>query len=256
MLYEVKYNYGESNQVCHSDDNFDPKTEVIVKAAKGVHLAQIIRRVDDDLVAEGEIQYIAERQDFDRQHDLQDEAIDVKLDIKQIVRDLGLPMKIVEVYYSLDKGQLFVSFVAENRVDFRELLKILAGKYRTRIELRQIGAKDAAQRLGGIGPCGRPLCCSEFLVEFPPVSIKFAKNQSLSLNQSKLSGLCGKLMCCLSYENDFYTEAQKAFPDYGKRVRTEQGEGKVIGLNVLMGKVKVRFADSVQDIDVKEVEVI
>ena len=138
-------------------------------------------------------------------------------------------------------------------MDFRALLKELAATFRTRIELRQIGARDAAKMYGGVGPCGRPLCCSEFIYEFPNVSIKMAKNQSLSLKQSKLNGLCGRLMCCLSYEDEFYREARKNFPDFGEYITTSEGEGKVIGLNILNNKVKLRLDHTIKEFDVSEV---
>ena len=141
-------------------------------------------------------------------------------------------------------------------VDFRKLLKDLASTFKTRIELRQIGSRDVAKIYGGIGPCGRPLCCSEFMGEFPNVSIKMAKNQALSLNQNKLNGLCGRLMCCLTYEDDFYRQAKKNFPDFGDTIKTVDGEARVIGLNILGNTVKVRKDSLVRDYDVSEIEVV
>src|SRR5690606_225628 len=130
-------------------------------------------------------------------------------------------------------------FTAEGRVDFRELVKDLASVFRTRIELRQIGVRDEAKLLGGIGPCGRMLCCSTFLGDFEPVSIKMAKDQNLSLNPTKISGLCGRLMCCLKYENDDYEIAKEGMPDIGDLSMTPEGEGKVVGLNVLERLIQV-----------------
>ncbi|HCE12736.1 MAG TPA: signal peptidase, partial [Enterococcus sp.] len=132
---------------------------------------------------------------------------------------------------------------AEGRIDFRELVKDLANVFHTRIELRQIGVRDEAKLLGGIGPCGRKLCCATFLGDFIPVSIKMAKDQGLSLNPTKISGLCGRLMCCLKYENEEYEQAKKEMPDRGKEVETPDGKGRVVGLDLLSRVVKVRLHD-------------
>lgn len=160
---------------------------------------------------------------------------------KEKIRDHGLEMKLIRVEYTFDRSKMIFYFTADGRVDFRELVKDLASIFRTRIELRQIGVRDEAKILGGIGPCGRQLCCSTFLGDFMPVSIKMAKDQGLSLNPTKISGLCGRLMCCLKYENDEYEAAKKELPDYGKEVITPDGKGRVVGLNLLSRIVKVRL---------------
>lgn len=152
-----------------------------------------------------------------------------------------LDMKLIDVEYTFDRNKLIFYFTAEGRVDFRGLVKDLASVFRTRIELRQIGVRDEAKMLGGIGPCGRLLCCSTFLGDFDPVSIKMAKDQNLSLNPSKISGLCGRLMCCLRYESDAYEEAKREMPDIGQKVNTPEGEGKVVGLNLLERVLEVRL---------------
>ena len=144
-----------------------------------------------------------------------------------------LDMKLVDVEYTFDRNKIIFYFTADGRVDFRELVKDLAAIFRTRIELRQIGVRDEAKMLGGIGPCGRMLCCSTFLGDFEPVSIKMAKDQNLSLNPTKISGLCGRLLCCLKYENDEYESAKKALPDLGQMIDTPLGSGKVVGVNIL-----------------------
>lgn len=160
---------------------------------------------------------------------------------KKKIRDRNLEMKLVGVEYTLDRSRMIFYFTADGRVDFRELVKDLAGEFRTRIELRQIGVRDEAKLLGGLGPCGRPLCCSTFLGDFIPVSIKMAKDQGLSLNPTKISGLCGRLMCCLKYENEEYEAAKKEMPDYGKEIVTPDGKGRVVGLNLLSRIVRVRL---------------
>jgi len=154
-----------------------------------------------------------------------------------------LDMKLVDVEFTFDRNKIVFYFTAEGRVDFRNLVKDLASIFRTRIELRQIGVRDEAKMLGGIGPCGRMLCCSTFLGDFEPVSIKMAKDQNLSLNPSKISGLCGRLMCCLKYENDEYEEAKQLMPDIGSRIDTPEGPGRVVGLNLLERLLQVQLSN-------------
>lgn len=157
------------------------------------------------------------------------------------VTEHQLDMKLVDVEYTFDRNKVIFYFTADGRVDFRELVKDLAAIFRTRIELRQIGVRDEAKMLGGIGPCGRMLCCSTFLGDFEPVSIKMAKDQNLSLNPTKISGLCGRLMCCLKYENDEYEAAKESLPDIGEMIQTPNGTGKVIGLNILERVLQVEL---------------
>jgi cell fate regulator YaaT (PSP1 superfamily) len=168
------------------------------------------------------------------------EAYDICL---KKVEEHGLEMKLVDVEYTFDRNKVIFYFTADGRVDFRELVKDLAAIFRTRIELRQIGVRDEAKMLGGIGPCGRMLCCSTFLGDFEPVSIKMAKDQNLSLNPTKISGLCGRLMCCLKYENDEYETAKEQLPDLGEYVETPHGLGKVIGLNILERVLQVELPE-------------
>ncbi len=155
-----------------------------------------------------------------------------------------LEMKLVDVEYTFDRNKIIFYFTAEGRVDFRELVKDLASVFRTRIELRQIGVRDEAKMLGGIGPCGRTLCCSTWLGDFEPVSIKMAKDQNLSLNPTKISGLCGRLMCCLKFEQDNYESAKEEMPDVGSRVMTSLGEGKVVSINAKERKVRVHLFET------------
>ena len=153
----------------------------------------------------------------------------------------GLVMKLIDVEYTFDNSKVVFYFTADGRVDFRELVKDLAGVFKMRIELRQIGVRDEAKMLGGIGSCGRALCCHSWLSDFEPVSIKMAKVQNLSLNPAKISGICGRLMCCLKYENDIYMEFRKGMPDVGERVKTPDGTAKVVDTNILERTVKVRL---------------
>lgn len=153
----------------------------------------------------------------------------------------GLDMKLVDVEYAFDNSKILFNFTAEGRVDFRNLVKDLAAEFHTRIELHQIGVRDEAKKLGGIGICGRPFCCAQFLHDFQPVSIKMAKEQGLSLNPTKISGSCGRLMCCLKYEQDMYEELLKLTPKVGAVVMTPEGRGVVAESAVLTGRVKVRL---------------
>ena len=153
----------------------------------------------------------------------------------------GLDMKLVDVEYTFDSSKILFYFTADGRVDFRELVKDLAGVFRTRIELRQIGVRDGAKKLGGFGICGRPFCCNTFLGEFQPVSIKMAKEQGMSLNPVKISGTCGRLMCCLKYEQDTYEHLLRHTPKVGAIVETVEGRGTVIDNNLITGMLKVRL---------------
>ena len=154
-----------------------------------------------------------------------------------------LEMKLVDVEYTFDGSKIIFYFTADGRVDFRELVKDLAGVFRTRIELRQIGVRDESKMLGGIGICGRQFCCSKFLFDFSPVSIKMAKEQGMSLNPVKISGCCGRLMCCLKYEENVYEELLKITPKNGALVQTPEGAGTVVDSNLLIGTVKVRMSN-------------
>ncbi len=154
-----------------------------------------------------------------------------------------LEIKVLGAEYTLDRKRLLIYFESESRVDFRGLVKDLSEVYHTRIELRQIGPRDAAKMIGGIGPCGLILCCTTFIGEFDTVSIKMAKNQNLALNPQKISGVCGKLLCCIKYEDDAYTELKAKLPDYHEKVKTEKGMALVIDVNILGQKVKVRYQE-------------
>ena len=168
----------------------------------------------------------------------------------------GLDMHLVDAEYTFDNSKIIFYFTAEGRVDFRELVKDLASVFRTRIELRQIGVRDEAKITGGLGPCGREFCCKTFLGDFQPVSIKMAKEQNLSLNPTKISGVCGRLMCCLRYECEHYEDTRAAMPEVGARAATVEGEGKIVSVNVLRNVVSVELdSGKTMEFPVEEVEV-
>ena len=192
---------------------------------------------------------IATKDDYNKyQKNLEDAKLAINK-CRELVKKYNLKMMIMDSSYTFDRNQLLFRFLSDSRVDFRELAKELAHIYRTRIELRQLGARDKAKEIGGCGMCGKKLCCSQFLEEMDSVTINMAKNQNISLNPNKINGLCGRLLCCLKYEDDCYKECRKCLPELGERVKTEQGEGKVIELDILkksyyvyipdIGKVKI-----------------
>ena len=170
----------------------------------------------------------------------------------QEVKKLNLDMNLISCEYTLDKSKVLFSYLADDRVDFRELLKVLASKLHTRIELRQIGSRDKAKMIGGLGSCGLPLCCSTFLNEFDGISINRAKNQMLAINIPKLSGQCGKLICCLKYEDDCYTEERKKYPDLGSRHFIDRVEYTVTGVNILSSVIKIENEDDVKFLPFEE----
>ena len=162
---------------------------------------------------------------------------------RELVKKYDLDMNVFDATFTFERDQLLFTFFSEQRVDFRDLAKELASIYKTRIELHQIGVRDKAKKVGGVGPCGQKLCCSRFLNDFDSVSISMAKNQNLSLNPTKINGLCGRLLCCLKYENGCYLEARKNLPNVGDIVETEKGSGKVISVDILKKQYKIETTD-------------
>lgn len=162
------------------------------------------------------------------------------------IQDRRLQMKLIDAEFSFDRSKIIFYFTAEGRVDFRDLVRDLANSFKTRIELKQIGVRDEAKMLGGLGPCGRALCCATYLKDFDPVTIKMAKEQNLPLNPTKISGLCGRLMCCLGYEYKTYKELMHGLPHVGEKIKTPKGEGKVVSVNALKRAVTVELADGSQ----------
>ncbi|WP_312474542.1 stage 0 sporulation family protein [Neobacillus sp.] len=230
------------------DLSFEKDDFVIVETVRGVEYGRAViarKQVEehDVVLPLKKVVRIADQKDrmiVEENKQAAQEAYEV---CNEKVTEHQLDMKLVDVEYTFDRNKIIFYFTADGRVDFRELVKDLAAIFRTRIELRQIGVRDEAKMLGGIGPCGRMLCCSTFLGDFDPVSIKMAKDQNLSLNPTKISGLCGRLMCCLKYENDEYESAKEALPDLGEIIETPQGTGKVVGLNILERVLQVELKE-------------
>ncbi len=219
---------------------------VIVETVRGIECGMVAmdnREVDDEEIVKPlkKLIRIANEKDieqFKANKEKEKEAFEI---CQKKISNHGLEMKLVDVEYTFDGGKVLFYFTADGRVDFRDLVKDLAGVFKTRIELRQIGVRDESKMLGGLGICGRPFCCSSFLGEFQPVSIKMAKEQGLSLNPAKISGACGRLMCCLKYEQNAYEHLLKITPKPGAIVETNEGAGTVVDFSLLTGTLKVQL---------------
>jgi cell fate regulator YaaT (PSP1 superfamily) len=227
----------------------DDQSNVIVETARGVEYGKVVIgqktvRESDVVLPLKRVIRIADQNDAKVVDDNKNAAKNAFEICVEKIREHGLKMKLVDVEYTFDRNKVIFYFTAEGRVDFRELVKDLAGVFRTRIELRQIGVRDEAKLLGGLGPCGRILCCSSWLGDFEPVSIKMAKDQNLSLNPTKISGLCGRLMCCLKFEHDNYESVKQDLPSIGARVITSMGSGVVVSINPSSRMVSVRVSEA------------
>ena len=227
-------------------------TYVIVETARGVEYGLATKgnhEVNDNEIVPPlkKVIRIATEEDAvtnERNRDREKEAFAI---CEEKILNHGLDMKLIDVEITFDHNRLIFYFTSDGRVDFRELVKDLAAVFRTRIELRQIGVRDEAKMLNGIGICGRALCCATFLGDFHPVSIKMAKEQNLSLNPTKISGICGRLMCCLKYEEDVYEELNKKLPHVGDIIKTADGTGEILAVNVLMQNVKAAVKKNEDD---------
>jgi len=220
-----------------------PGEKVMVETARGVECGEVAR-ANRETAGDKPLKPVLRRANEEDRRRVEDnirkerEAMRI---CQERIEAHNLDMKLVDAEYAFDNSKILFNFTAEGRVDFRDLVKDLAGVFHTRIELHQIGVRDEAKKLGGIGICGRPFCCSQFLRDFQPVSIKMAKEQGLSLNPTKISGSCGRLMCCLKYEQDTYEELLKLSPKVGATVMTAEGRGVVTDSAILTGRLKVRL---------------
>ena len=208
---------------------------VIVETEKGLQFGKVVSEIQNINNYENlkDIVRISTKEDYKKYLDNLKEASKALKKAKELVKEMDLKMNIIDASYTFDRKQLLFNFYAEERIDFRELAKKLAFAYRTRIELRQIGARDKAEEVGGIGVCGRVLCCTSCLKQKESVTMNMAKNQNIALNPSKINGLCGRLLCCLSYEDEEYTCCRKKLPEIGQTVNTKYGKGTVKNLDIL-----------------------
>ena len=228
------------------DFELKPGCGVIVETARGMEFGTVT--MGRTAVNDGDVKKplkkiirIANENDVKRHTDNENKKSEAIRRCQEKIKEHGLDMKLIDVQYTFDSNKVIFYFTAEGRVDFRELVKDLASLFKMRIELRQIGVRDEARMLGGVGSCGKGLCCASWLSDFQPVSIKMAKVQNLSLTPTKISGVCGRLMCCLKYENDVYVELRKDVPEINEKVETREGVGKVVEADILQGRIKVRL---------------
>lgn len=236
-----------------ADMNIQKDTYVVVETARGIEFGECVIGIkeinENDIVSPlKSVLRIATNEDIEKHFknkDKEKDAFDICL---KKIQEHGLTMKLIDVEYTFDNNKVIFYFTADGRVDFRDLVKDLATIFKTRIELRQIGVRDEAKMLGGLGPCGRPMCCSSFLGDFASVSIKMAKEQNLSLNPTKISGICGRLMCCLNYEQSTYEDIRKRMPKVGSIVKTSEGTGEVFSNNIVKESIKVKLKNGEEEV--------
>lgn len=264
----MKYNvvrilFENSNRIYFFSNNNLPLTVsdfVVVESEKGNQFGKVISEIfeiDESKLVKPlkNVIRIANNADIETNEKNKKDAVNALKKARDMVQSLNLNMNILSANFTLDRNQLAFNFIADDRVDFRELAKRLAGIYKTRIELRQIGVRDKAKEIGGLGPCGRFLCCNLFLNDFETVSINMAKNQYISLKPDKINGVCGRLLCCLNYEDDQYTELKREFPSIGTIVKHKNVSGKVISHNLFKRTFDIESVDkTIVTIDLDEYE--
>lgn len=239
---------------------------VIVETARGIEFGECViapKQIDESEIVSPlkSVIRIATEEDIEKHTENKEKEREAFQVCLKKIQQHGLKMKLIDVEYTFDNNKVIFYFTADGRVDFRELVKDLASIFRTRIELRQIGVRDEAKMIGGLGPCGRTLCCSTFLGDFAPVSIKMAKEQNLSLNPTKISGICGRLMCCLNYEQETYEQIRNRLPKVDSTVNTPYGRGVVISNSVVKESAKVKLKteegeEVVRELSIKDMELI
>ncbi len=244
-IYEVTFkDKGKGYYFNGHDLKIPNKVTVIVETERGLQFGRVVdntnlEEIHIDMANLKDIVRIATRKDYEQYLKNCKDGENALKDARKISEELGLDMRFLDASFTFDRKQLLFNFYADERVDFRELAKRLANIYKTRIELRQVGARDKAELIGGIGICGRKLCCSSCLKNLESVSMNMAKNQNLALNPSKINGACGRLLCCLAYEDDEYVRCGYGMPSVGDKVKTVDGEGQVLSVDILNRKYKV-----------------
>ena len=230
---------------------------IIVDGERGLQFGKVVNIITGDKklerITKCEVVRISTKKDYLQHLKNLEKAKEALIKCRDIVKDYDLAMNIIDASYNFDGSQLLFRFVADERIDFRDLVKDLGSVFRTRIELRQVGIRDKAKEVGGIGPCGRLLCCSSFLNSFDSVTISMAKNQNVSLNPTKINGVCGRLLCCLKYENDVYTDCRKKLPKLNSKIDYNGSVAKVTYVDVLKNKYKLELSDkSIVEIELED----
>lgn len=241
------YNFSSNEINCSLED------KVIVETEKGLQYGKIIK-IYENKIEERDLKNIvrlATDEDHNKYLKNTKDAMMALEKAKELVKELNLEMAFLDAYYTFDKRQLLFNFISDNRVDFRELAKRLAGIYKTRIELRQIGARDKAKEIGGMGQCGREICCSSFLNRIDAVTINMAKNQNIALNPNKINGACGRLLCCLVYEDEEYTICQKGLPEINNKYKKDGIEGIVKNVDILNRIITVDTGSEIKSIQLE-----
>lgn len=262
-IYIVNFN-DKNNMSFLSSEDLKIGDYVIAETSRGIELGKVVSEAKPyNPIGEEALTFLLRKADDSDIKIFENNALEtqkIQIDVQKECNKLNLDMRIVSCEYTLDRSKLLLSYLADERVDFRELLKILASMYHTRIELRQIGSRDKAKIIGGVGVCGLPLCCTTFLNEFDGISITMAKNQMLALNIPKLSGQCGKLMCCLKYENQVYTDEKKNLPHVGLRVKYNDNIYRIASINILTKMIRLESQNNIETLSLddfnKSVEII
>ncbi len=247
MINVVGVNFKNNGKVYYflpGKMNLKKNITVVVQTDRGLQFGKVVSdiiEIDENKINSPlkQIVRIASKNDYYNNLKNIKDAKEALIKCKSIVEKEKLPMQIIDAEFTLDRSQLIFKFISDNRIDFRTLVKQLASIYKTRIELRQVGVRDKAKEVGGIGVCGCKLCCARFLHNLESVSINMAKNQNIALNPNKINGVCGRLLCCLKYEDECYQDCRKCLPKIGEKVKTEKGIGQVVSLDILNKSYKV-----------------
>lgn len=254
-IVSVKINDFEKSLFFDCNDlNLKKNLTVIVSTERGLEFGTVIDFFDVQDGDYNKVIRVATKRDYSQYLKNNTEAKFALEKCRELAEKYELKMTILDANYNFDRSQLLLRFLAEERIDFRNLARELGSRFKTRIEFRQIGIRDKAKEIGGLGPCGRHLCCSTFLTSFEAVSISMAKNQGLALNPTKINGVCGRLLCCLNYENDLYTEIRKDILEVGKKTYINGKEGKVISSEPLLGRYKVLIDDEVIVVNINDIK--
>ena len=244
-VYGIKFKQNGKTYYFISDKDYGINDKVIVETDKGIQLGIVAEKnIKTSLTDLNEIKDLATDKDYDQYLKNIKDAKNALIDTKTLVKKLDLNMNLIDANYSLDRKVLLFNFISDERVDFRKLVKELATRYHTRIELHQVGVRDKAKEIGGTGLCGRVLCCKNHLSNVGSVNINMVKNQNIALNPTKINGACGRLLCCFTYENEVYEENKKNLPEIGDKITLNDKEGKVIELDILNQRYKVKFSDN------------